>query len=287
MKGQKPNWDIIDEFIILKNYKQLSWAKLLIVVNENRNYNEQVELSALRNKLKAMKLAKGKIQIRWHKKDIDFLLKNYKIKGDKEIAELLNKNNHTFRIIDEKKIYRNWKKKNIETKMRHIGLKRTHEEFVEIVRRNREIYDTNCFTKTNNSWTRGQRKPREEQYIRISQGRRFIKINGKFVVYARWLYGQVVESLTKEMIVYHKDFDCLNDNIDNLGAVKMCYRRSLVCKKSLLEAKDLLAARKSDVMAKMQKNTDHKKIKELMGESLRIKSIMEKIDKKLSKYKSL
>jgi len=110
-------WEPIDIFFIRKNFPVMTWMQLLDAVNEIRPESQQVELPALRHQVRRMGLSKG-IQIRWSKRDIGFLRKNYTEIGNVEMANLLNKKQRTFRVINGKKVYRTFTKKHVEKKLK-------------------------------------------------------------------------------------------------------------------------------------------------------------------------
>ena len=62
----------------------MTWDELLCAVNEMRSQSEQVKLGALRHECRRMGLKKFEF-IHWSKADVDFLLKNYRTKGNLEL----------------------------------------------------------------------------------------------------------------------------------------------------------------------------------------------------------
>lgn len=126
----------------------------------------------------------------WTDEQIAFLLANYKTTGDKELAEIFNKN-----WIKEK----GWTHKHIEKKRRYLKLKRTPEQIQEIHRRN---VDNGRFTMCPvKAWQkRGITPDGEIRYWKkgnASGDFPVIKINGKWHHWSRWKWesekGQVPE----------------------------------------------------------------------------------------------
>jgi hypothetical protein len=76
------------------------------------------------------------------------------------------------------------------------------------------------FSSDDNMWTRQIKIPAKEHEIRIwntnGQRKKYIKINGRFIPYARWYYHNFIAELTPDKKVYHLDLDTLNDDPDNL-----------------------------------------------------------------------
>ena len=253
---EKVQWDCFDLAFIRKHFYEMTWTELLKAVNETRPANLRVELSALRHQARRMGLNKG-IQIRWSDEDIRYLEANFRKYGDTELAGRLNKRKKTSRIIDGKKVYRTFTKKHINKKRDLLGLKRTPEEVEAIKKRNKELLPRQCFTKEWNVYTRGIRKVAAEETTRIWGGRRMVKVNGGFIPYTRWFYHNYISPVPEGYIVYHLDYDTLNDNPENLA---ICRRKGLLSTERLKKALSLLVDREKDIL-KLLSDLERKKDK--------------------------
>ena len=106
---------------------------------------------------------------RWTRDEIDFLKSNYKKVGDTHLAVLMQRQ---FPRSDT-----DWNKKHIEKKRRYLKLKRTKKEESRLRKLNNK--DGRHFR----AWkTRGSAKNGD---VRIWNGRKYIKVKGKFELYNR------------------------------------------------------------------------------------------------------
>lgn len=225
MRAKIPvKWKPWELTFILDNYYTMSWNELISALNSLRS--ENVNIGALRHVCIRLGLAK-QIQIRWSKEDIQFLLDNYKIKGNVEIAEILTKKGRSFRLINGKKVVRKFVPKNIEKKMNLFGLERTKEDLDYIIKHNREIGKGYCWTKEKNVYTEGIKQVFEEGEIRIwhtgEYKTQYIKINGRFTQYSRYLYRKHYGSIPKGHKIRFKDGNTLNCVIENLECVSCAH----------------------------------------------------------------
>lgn len=106
---------------------------------------------------------------RWTREEVIFLKSNYRKIGDTYLAELFNR-----KFPKQKHC---WTKKHIEKKRKYLGLKRTKNE--ESFLRKLNNKDGRHFR----AWkTRGSAKNGD---VRIWNGRKYIKVKGKFELYNR------------------------------------------------------------------------------------------------------
>lgn len=223
MKKSKPKvpfkWEKSELKFIRDNYYTMTWNELVKAVEE---FKPDITMQALRHQCHRMKLAK-QVQIRWSKEDIQYLIDNYKTKGNIEIAEELNKLKRTFRVIDGVKTYRHFTLKHVEKKMNLLGLKRTDEDLSNIIKRNRTIGKGYCWTKENNVYTLGIRRVYDEGEFRTwsLNGRDIIhiKVDGAFVPYHRYVWEQEHGEIPKGHNISFKDGDISNCDIDNLECI--------------------------------------------------------------------
>jgi hypothetical protein len=211
----KVKWDRYDLMFIRKNYGEMTLGELLEAVNGLRSDDECVGLSGLRCQLRRMGLF-SRLLIKWSSKDVDFLKAHYRTLGNLDIASRLTDMRRSFRIEEGRKIYRSFTAKNIWKKLKLLGFHRTKAELSAIRKRNMKKENCRVFTSTDNCWTRGNKKAVSEEETRIYRGKRFVKVNGKFVPYARWFYRCFIGEIPPGYRVYHKDMDLLNDAAENL-----------------------------------------------------------------------
>lgn len=284
-------WDMIDRAYIYTHFDQKTWSELLVGINAIRSASMQVDLGALRHEVRRMGLSKG-IQIRWSEEDTEYLLKHYKRKGNVEIARILTRKKRTYRVIDGKKVYRQFTSKNVEKKMNLLGIKRTEKEIADLRTK------AGTFTPEDNLWTRGVKISAKEEEAKIWKCngtlKRVIKIDGKFIPYTRWYYENFIEKIPKGYRVYHKDFDVLNDEPDNLF---MCKARGRTIEE-YTSAIPLLQTRQKQIKleldslsGKISRTLDREKYDELQQQSktiykdlIRIKNILVFITDKIERY---
>lgn len=264
------------------NFYNTSLNNLLQGINDFRI--NPVELGALRHQIRRMDLSKG-IQIRWHQDDTAYLIENYKIKGNKEIGIDLTLAKRTFRIIGGKMVYRTFNKKNVEKKMELLGLKRTPIEVHKIKQRNIELGLAPAQKSDDNYWTQEIRKKAIEEEIRIWKRKddnhyslfRSIKINNAFIPYSRWFYQKYIGPIPAGYIVFHKDFDTLNDEPDNLDIRKRCR----ISREVFANGLRLLETREKDILKQLSKVKSRTAEKNLMSDILRIRGVMKYLKQKL------
>ncbi|MFW6370977.1 MAG: hypothetical protein ACOC10_07220 [Bacteroidota bacterium] len=263
-----------DELVFLKkNFYKLTNDQLLEQINSNRT--RKVSMSAMLHKCRKMGLSKG-IQIRWSDADVKYIIKHYQTKGNYELAMLLNKRRKTFRVIDGKKVYRKFTKKHVEKKLGLLGLSRTNDEVHRILKRNIEIGIRPVFSKEDNLYTRGIKPVAGEYDIKVWNAngytRRVIKVDGKFIPYARWFYHNYIGSVPDGWNVYHKDMDPLNDDPGNLYIHPMssnAYGDYIIAKKLLNE--------RINRHYKIKRQTRHEE-REWQSELRRLRNILNKVN---------
>lgn len=114
----------------------------------------------------------------------------YTFIGDTQIAIMLNEINETDKFT----------KKSIEKKRSYLKLKRTKDQIKLIMSDNAIISNLKV----------------KEFETTIQKYHRFIKIDNKLISYSRWIYEKNKGKIPEGMIIFYKDFDSLNDNLDNL-----------------------------------------------------------------------
>jgi hypothetical protein len=263
--------DEIDRVFIHQNYATMSWNRLLESLNEFRG--TKIKLSTLITYSRRHGLQKGDIQIRWSPEDIQYLRDNYREMGNVELAKKLTERKTSFRIIDGKKVFRRFTKKHIEKKMELLGLKRTDEEVLSLRKNNGN------FTSTRNTWTLGYRKAMEENETRVWNGRRFIHIEGRNILYAPWFYEKNKGKIPAGYKIYHIDGDPLNDAIENLEARKAKKTSAEQHQRSL----KLLQTKEKGILSILNKidyDKEPAKAKALHADLNRIRKIKNKINNK-------
>lgn len=212
-------WSEYELKFIRDNYYSMTWKELFAAV---KAINNTATVQALRHQCIRMKLAK-QVQIRWSKEDTQYLVDNYRIKGDKELAIELNKFKRTFRIIDGEKVYRVFTKKHIDKKKDLLGLKRSKEEFQYIRKRNIRKGLTYAWSKEDNMYTQGRRSVAPDGTIRTwkhyNRMLKHIKVDGRFIHYHRYIWEQAYGKVLKGHKVVFKDGDTLNCSLENLECI--------------------------------------------------------------------
>jgi len=175
-----------------------------------------IPLGSFLNICRRLDLRRG-IQIRWSQEDISFLNDNFRKYGDTELAILLTERHSTFRKINGEKVFRKFNNKNVEKKRELLGLKRTDEEVYNIRKRNAKQWPV--YTAEDNPWTRGSRDLFPEGHIRVwslnGYQRKVIKINGKFMLLARYNWERENGPIPKNMLLSCKTTEGLNCNPEN------------------------------------------------------------------------
>ncbi len=144
----------------------------------------------------------------WTKEQILFLKKNYTRYGDKELAEIFNKKWHK---------QKGWSFKHIEKKRLYLKLKRTPAQLRKIRERNKK---RGCWTNLT-TWKTRHAAPNGTVRIwkNLSNKFKVIKVEGKWVHYAHWLYIQTYGPFPKGCVVGFKDRDNMNVAAENLEAI--------------------------------------------------------------------
>jgi len=198
----------LDEIYFIKqNYDKLNYQQILDHINSHRNSSNQINYSLLRHRFKDLGLSRYSVQ-HWSKAQINFLIKNFRTIGNKELAMILSSDKFRGNKI--------FTRRQIDRKMTLLNLKRTPEEYTAIVRRNISLGYTKVNQKGNSIKT-----PLPEGMVRIQRlGKNtpynFVKVNGHFVMAGRYFYQQNFGIIPKGKILFRIDMDSLNDSFDNL-----------------------------------------------------------------------
>lgn len=170
----------------------------------NRPQNKRACFSSFRTALYKLNLKKCKI-LRWADQETQFLLDNYATMGNIELAKNLSAKNRPFT------------KKNVEKKMRLMRLKRTPEMLTVIREKHKKkgVYSEGNYRR----WA-PKKAPEGERRVWVINGspKVVIKINGRFIHYARYRYRELYGKIPPGHKVYHKDGNTLNVEDDNLVA---------------------------------------------------------------------
>lgn len=142
---------------------------------------------------------------------VKYLVRNYKAKGDVELAEIFQ------RKWPKQK---GWTKKHIEKKRKYLNLQRTIWEIKAIHLRNVKAGRFKiCPIK---AWDkRGRAQEGEIRYWTNNFGVKYpvIKFNGKFVHWARYTWEKHFGSIPKHWNIIFKDGNPQNLNIENLELI--------------------------------------------------------------------
>lgn len=172
------------------------------------NFSLECKYTTFRTNLYKLGLYKCKI-LRWTKEEKQFLLENYLIKGNKEIAEILSKPGRVFTV------------RNVNKEMNLLNIKRTPEalKFIKDNHRKNGVYKNS----TARIREKGKRYyPDGHIKIGIYKGVPIVKIkvNGIFTPYARYRYIQLNGKIPEGYKVYFKDCNFRNIEDDNLILLK-------------------------------------------------------------------
>lgn len=125
----------------------------------------------------------------WTPEQIEFLKKNYKTCGDKELAEI-------FQTKWPKQ--KGWTLKHIEKKRKYLNIKRTPAQLFKIKQKAKAkgVYVLGL----QKTWMKRGAAPEGAVVIWATESQwptKHIKINGKFINYHRWLWQQAGRSIPK------------------------------------------------------------------------------------------
>jgi hypothetical protein len=157
--------------------------------NHERMNNQQLadalgmKVTSVRSHMYSMGIYRMRLEY-WTAEQVDYLRENYRIMGDVELAEQF-----AARWYKEK----GWGKKHMEKKRRYLKLKRTPDEIEAIQQRNvAQGRFALCPVK---AWAkRGTYPDGTIRYWKSTgkkQGTPYIKVDGKYVHWARWRYEQL------------------------------------------------------------------------------------------------
>lgn len=170
-----------------------------------------LKLTSVRTKCLELGLKRMELEY-WTKGQVGYLKRNYKTKGDTEIAEYFNKTQYKAK---------GWTIWHIEKKRRYLGLKRTPEQIKKIQYRN--IKKGRFAMRPVKAWiTRGGPAPVGElRQWHGENSRPFIVIKTKagFVHYAPWLWRKHFGKIPARKIVTTKDGNQLNIVPENLKLI--------------------------------------------------------------------
>ena len=190
------------------------WEIDYIKSNFNKLSNKQmadhlgVRLHSFRMQCYAMGLKRMELEY-WTVPQKNFLINNYKKFGDKELAEIFNR---------KWKKNKPWTLKHIEKKRKYLKLKRTKGELKAIKQRHKK--HGSYVVGSAKAWkTRGKLPEGTIRYWKTNYcERRFpvIKVNGKFVHWARHTWENEYGAIPKGFNVVFKDQDPHNRKLANL-----------------------------------------------------------------------
>lgn len=200
--GKKRIWQDWEIKYLENNFYSSTNKQLSVALN--------IKLTALRTKCYEMGLKRMDLEY-WTDEQQQYLVDNYKKCGDKELAEIFNK---------KWKKKKGWSLKHIEKKRKYLKLKRTAAELRSIKDKAiaKGVY-RNGLVKT---WDKLGRSPEGTiHFHKHSTGYRFpvIKVNGRFVQWARHTWIKNYGAIPKQMKVAFKDGNTRNMVLENLELV--------------------------------------------------------------------
>jgi len=209
------NQDFIDEFII-EFFPGLTNQQLAITLD--------IKKSTLRRICYRLGLKRMELEY-FTAVQITFLKKNYRTKGDCELAEI-------FQLKWPKQ--KGWTKKHIEKKRKYLHLHRTSQQIKNIHARNVKAGRFRlCPVK---AWNKRGVTPEGDirYWTHFPSGKKYpvIKHKGKFVQWGRWAWDNEYGKIPKGMNVIFKDENPYNLTISNLAILSNKELARLNCKKS-------------------------------------------------------
>ncbi len=195
-------WPKSSEKFIRKNFETMS----------NRELADHfgMHIQTMRTKLYEMGLYRMRLQY-WTEEQIRYLKKNYKKIGDKELSEI---------FTDKWPKEKGWTLKHIEKKRKYLNLKRSKIELKAIHQRN--VDQGRFLLCPVKRWlVTGVAQEGEIRMWRENSGRLVprIKINGKFIHWARWAYINAFGEVPPKMNVVFADGNPENQTIENLELI--------------------------------------------------------------------
>ena len=195
-------WTDTDISFIRENFEQLSIVQLATLMG--------VKVHSMRIKCYAMGLKKMEMEY-WTKRQVNFLVRNYTKYGDKELAEIFN------RKWEKKKP---WTLKHIEKKRKYLNIKRTPAQLLAIKEKHKK---KGAYAIGNKKmWkTRGVSPEGSIRYWKTSAGKPvpYIKVNGKFIQWARQEWMKYYGKIPKRKNIVFKDHNPYHLHVDNLEMI--------------------------------------------------------------------
>ncbi len=191
---------------IRRKWKTLSNDQLLKHLIENFGYTgckTTVRTFMYKNGMKKTNC------LRWTPKETEYLLNNYKTKGNIEIATKLSTKKRPVT------------KKNVEKKMKLLKISPTIEEKLKIIQNHQK---KGTYSKANYKRWEELKIKEGDKTISVVCGRPtyLIKVNNILIPYARHRYIELNGPIEKGMRVHYKDCNPLNVSDENLEIRKGC-----------------------------------------------------------------
>lgn len=182
----------------------------------NRELARELRISLVMVRMKCYSMGLKRMELEyWTPEQVRFLKSHYRKIGDVELAE----------VFEEKwPKNKKWTLKHIDKKRKYLGLKRTPRQVQKIFERNKKMGRFKFCPI--NRWILAGVFP--EGTVRIwrssyqtGPGSYFkaIKVNGKYVHYAKWLYEQHNGKMPPGYVTGFKDRNNMNVVIDNLECI--------------------------------------------------------------------
>lgn len=185
----------------------------------NKELASELRITLTMVRMKCYELGLKRMELEyWTPEQIRFLIRSYKKFGDMELAEIFS---------SKWKKNKGWRNKHIEKKRLYLKLKRTEAEKKRIFLRNKKMGRFK-FCPVNRWIMQGVFPEGTIRIWRYSYEKRggrgggyfkAIKIGGKFVHYAPWLYEKHFGKMPPGYVTGFKDRDNMNVVIDNLECI--------------------------------------------------------------------
>jgi len=229
--------------IAIKKEVRLKWRTLTndqLLTHLIENFDYQLGKTTLRNFMYSNGMKKTNC-FRWKQTETDYLLKHYQSKGNIEIAKKLSTKRRPVT------------KKNVEKKMKLLGIKRTAEEKLLIIGNHKK---QGTYSRANYKRWEQKKIPEEGLTITVRNGRPtyMIKVDGILTPYPRHRYAQLHGQIEPGMRIHYKDCNPLNIDDSNFELRRGCSYSKLEQTKYNRYCRDYI------ITAKLKENTTAKNV---------------------------
>lgn len=215
MIGIKNELYLDEKVFIMRHHATMTNKQLCEAINNKRPNHKKYGLHCFRERIYELGLKSCERPRRWNARETKYLIRNYKMMGNIDIADNLNKyKNRT----------RDFNKKHIEKKMKTEKLKRTKKELDNIRQTN---YSNGRYTKGLEAGRAKRRYPEGHIVRRNCNGvyKKVIKYQGRFIDLRRYIFMMHNGQVQPGQHIYSRDGNPLNTHPTNLTTERIVYSR--------------------------------------------------------------